>query len=73
MAMHTVVGGLALGRVLMEFSACATQSATLDFRAFTNDPLGWRKANKSYKGDEAPKESSIEKPLDVPDTTKPKG
>ena len=35
--------------VLMGFSAYATKSATLDLRAFTNDPLGWRKAKESYK------------------------
>jgi hypothetical protein len=33
---------------------------------FTNDPLGWRKAKESYQGDEASKESTIEKPLDKP-------
>ena len=61
-----VVACFVLGMVLMGFSAYATQSATLDLRAFTNDPLGWRKAKKSYQSDEASKESSIDKPLDKP-------
>lgn len=34
------------------------------FAPFTNDPLGWRKAKKSYQGDEASKESTTEKPVD---------
>jgi hypothetical protein len=54
-----VIACFVLGMVLMGFSAYATQSATLDLRAFTNDPLGWRKAKKSYEtkedSDEAPK------------------
>jgi uncharacterized membrane protein YiaA len=54
-----VIPSFVLGMVLMGFSAYATQSATLDLRAFTNDPLGWRKAKKSYEtkedSDDAPK------------------
>ncbi len=47
-----VIPCFVLGMVLMGFSAYATQSATLDLRAFTNDPLGWRKAKKSYESKE---------------------
>jgi hypothetical protein len=50
-----------LGMVLMGFSAYATQSATLDLRAFTNDPLGWRKAKASYKK-EVEAEEKVDKP-----------
>lgn len=46
-----VIPCFVLGMVLMGFSSYATQSATLDLRAFTNDPLGWRKAKKSYQPD----------------------
>ena len=46
---YVVIPCFVLGMVLMGFSAYATKSATLDLRAFTNDPLGWRKAKESYK------------------------
>jgi hypothetical protein len=35
-----------VGFLLVGFSGLATQSSTLDLRAFTKDPLGWRKAKK---------------------------
>jgi hypothetical protein len=53
-----VIPCFTLGMVLVGFSAYATQSATLDLRAFTNDPLGWRKAKQSYKEEAAPEEDS---------------
>lgn len=56
-----VVFGLVLGMVLMGFSAYATKSATLDLRAFTNDPIGWRKAKKSYEQDSTPSSDDSEK------------
>jgi hypothetical protein len=56
-----VISCFVLGMVLMGFSAYATQSATLDLRAFTSDPLGWRKAKQSYKEDAAPEEDSEKK------------
>ncbi|WP_029463519.1 hypothetical protein [Serpentinimonas barnesii] len=49
-----VIPSFVLGMIFMGFSAYATQSATLDLRAFTNDPLGWRKAKGSYKPTDAP-------------------
>ena len=58
-----VIPCFVLGMVLLGFSAYATQSATLDLRAFTNDPLGWRKAKKSYEStedsDKAPKKGDL--------------
>jgi len=45
---------IAIGLVLVAFSGGSTQSATLDLRAFTNDPLGWRKAKKSYEPNNSP-------------------
>jgi hypothetical protein len=41
-------------------------AASIGLKPFTNDPLGWRKAKKSYLSDEAAKESSTEKPSDQP-------
>lgn len=49
-----VIPSFVLGMVFMGFSAYATQSATLDLRAFTNDPLGWRKAKKTYQAKDTP-------------------
>ena len=49
-----VIPCFVLGMVLMGFSAYATQSATLDLRAFTNDPLGWRKAKNTYQAKDTP-------------------
>jgi hypothetical protein len=51
--------------VLMVFGLSG-RSEALGLKPFTNDPLGWRKAKKSYQGDEASKESSIDEPLDKP-------
>ncbi len=42
-----------IGLLLIAFSGYSTQSATLDLRTFTKDPLGWRKAKQSYKEDKA--------------------
>lgn len=53
-----VIPCFVLGMVLMGFSAYATQSATLDLRAFTNDPLGWRKAKQSYKTSDTTSEAA---------------
>jgi len=50
-----VVFGVFVGMTLMGFAAFSSKSATLDLRAFTHDPLGWRKAKKSY---ESPKSDS---------------
>jgi hypothetical protein len=44
-----VIGGFLVGMLLMGFSSIALRSATLDLRAFTNDPIGWRKAKETYK------------------------
>jgi len=59
-----VIGGWTLGMLLMGVSGLVTQSATLDLRAFSRDPFGWRKAKQSYQattdgasGDEAHKDS----------------
>lgn len=40
---------ISIGFLLLAFSGYSTQSATLDLRTFTSDPLGWRKAKQSYK------------------------
>ena len=59
--------GLCIGFVLVSLVTYSNKAESLDLPApFTNDPLGWRKAKKSYQGDEASKESTIEKPLDKP-------
>ena len=42
------------------------RAEAIGLKPFTNDPLGWRKAKKSYQGDEASKESTTEKPSDKP-------
>jgi hypothetical protein len=46
------VSFLIFGSLLIGFSGYATQSATLDLRTFTKDPLGWRNAKKSYEDKE---------------------
>jgi hypothetical protein len=38
-----------VGCLLIAFSGYSTQSATLDLRTFTRDPLGWRKSKQSYE------------------------
>jgi hypothetical protein len=53
-------GGICIGVVLIALAAYDTQANTLGRPPpFTNDPLGWRKAKKSYEtkedSDEAPK------------------
>ena len=54
-----VVGGLLIGVSLVAGASLALRSATLDLRAFTNDPLGWRNAKKSYQaGVEMPEETN---------------
>lgn len=45
---YLVVGGYIIGLTLCGFAALAAKSTTLDLRAFTDDPLGWRKAKSSY-------------------------
>lgn len=47
--LYLVVGGALIGASMMVFASIALQSATLNLQAFTNDPLGWRKAKESYK------------------------
>ncbi len=58
---YVVIPAMAVGISLMVFSSYANQSATLDLRAFTNDPLGWRKAKASYKK-EVQAEEKVDKP-----------
>jgi hypothetical protein len=48
---YFVLAGFVAGSLLMGISGLAGRSAVLDLRAFTNDPLGWRKAKESYKDD----------------------
>lgn len=50
---YVVISGLLIGMILMGFSAYANHSAVLDLRAFTNDPLGWRKAKATYEDGES--------------------
>lgn len=52
--------GLSFGFVLVSLVTYSNKSESLDLPApFTNDPLGWRKAKKSYEtqedADKAPK------------------
>ena len=54
---HITVLCFSIGMILMAFSGYATHSATLDLRAFTTDPLGWRKIKKS-EGASAEQEKS---------------
>ncbi len=49
--------GFCLGLFLVGFAGLALKSKTLDLRAFTNDPLGWRKIKKS-EGASAEQEKS---------------
>lgn len=51
---YIVVGGYIVGLTLCGFAALAAKSTTLDLRAFTSDPLGWRKAKSSYAQPNAP-------------------
>jgi hypothetical protein len=46
---YIVIFGLILSMVLGGFASIALKSSTLDLRAFTADPIGWRKAKASYK------------------------
>lgn len=53
---YVVVICFVVGTLLMGFAGLAIQSATLDLRAFTKDPLGWRaikKANEQTTAAEA--------------------
>jgi hypothetical protein len=59
---YLVVGGYFIGMILMGFSSIALKSSTLDLRAFTNDPLGWRAAKASYESkNEGQKDSTEER------------
>jgi hypothetical protein len=61
------VGSFVLAIVLLGFVSMSHSATSIGLDPpCTNDPLGWRKAKKSYQGDEASKESTIEKPLDKP-------
>ncbi len=44
-----------VGLCIIGFASIAIISKTLDLRAFTFDPLGWRKVKMSHKELEAPK------------------
>ena len=48
-----VIGGFLVGMPLIGFASIALRSATLNLGAFTNDPIGWRKAKESYQADAA--------------------
>jgi hypothetical protein len=49
---YFVIAGFVIGSLLMGISGLAGRSAVLDLRAFTNDPLGWRKAKESYQDED---------------------
>ena len=50
--------GLAVGLALAAIGGFSGRAKALDLKPFTNDPLGWRKAKKTYQVDpEAPDEN----------------
>jgi hypothetical protein len=54
--------GMALGLAIAAVGGFSGRAKALDLKPFTNDPLGWRKAKKSYKADsEDPTEAAIDK------------
>jgi hypothetical protein len=55
--------GLSIGLGIMGSGAYSARASALGLPPpFTNDPLGWREAKKSYQADsEAPKENSSNK------------
>ncbi|PQA75675.1 hypothetical protein [Rhodoferax sp. TS-BS-61-7] len=46
--------GMALGLALAAIGGFSGRAKALDLKPFTNDPLGWRKAKKSYQNDSEP-------------------
>ena len=49
--------GVCLGLALIVIASLATRAGVLGFKPFTNDPLGWRAAKKTYQDDVKDKES----------------
>ena len=60
------VGVLAVSILIGAIGAVSGAAESLGLKPFTNDPLGWRKAKKSYQADEQPKTSADEPPPDKP-------
>lgn len=58
-----VILSMVVGLCIVGFASIAIRSKTLDIRAFTTDPLGWRKAKKTYQAKDTP---SAEKSPDDP-------
>lgn len=43
-----------VGCSLLGFAALSNNAASIGLKPFTSDPLGWRKAKKSYEQDSTP-------------------
>jgi hypothetical protein len=48
--------GISIGLALMAIGGFGARAGALGFKPFTNDPLGWRAAKKSYQDDAKDKE-----------------
>lgn len=55
------VVSFAAGCGLLGFAALSNNAASIGLKPFTNDPLGWRAAKKSYEQDSTPESGESEK------------
>ena len=59
--------GIFIGVFILAIASASLKSLVLGVKPFTNDPLGWRKAKKSYQNDGVVKKTSTdEKPSGKP-------
>lgn len=49
--------GASIGLALMAIGGLGARAGAIGFKPFTNDPLGWRAAKKTYQDDVKDKES----------------
>lgn len=59
-ASHKVVfiAGIILGVVLISIASVSAKATVLGLKPFTNDPLGWRAAKKTYDKTDMPPDAS---------------
>lgn len=50
-----------VGCSLLGFAALSNNAASIGLKPFTNDPLDWRRAKKSYEQDATPQSDDSEK------------
>jgi len=55
------IAGIFFGVFLIAIASASLKALVLGIKPFTNDPIGWRKAKKSYKNSEAAPNAFSEK------------